>query len=113
MQKYTKADLVDFISAKMITSDYKLNKKEIRDFMTIYETAVYELLLDGIPVSFGDVGIFKFKTIKEQEERKSPLPQVKGMLPAIPSYTKLKFQPNKILGQEIKQKTLGKPFRLK
>lgn len=113
MQKYTKADVVDYVSIKLMTSKYNLTKREIRDIMTAYEEAVCELLTEGMSVSFGEVGTFKFKTIKEQPERESPLPSVHEMLPAVPTYTKIKFQPNINLSQEIKEKTLGKPFDLK
>ena len=111
MEKYTKTDVIDYISAKLITSDYNFNKNQIRDFMKIYEEAIYELLLEGVPVSFGCVGVFKFKTIQEQPERVSNLPAIKS-LPYSPAYTKVKFNPNKNLTQEIKEKTLGKPFEV-
>lgn len=113
MRKYTKTDLVDLMSAKLVVADFKMNKNQIREFMKIYENSVYELLLDGIPVSFGDVGVFKFKTIAAKEERKNNFAHGKDVFPAHEAYSKIKFHPSKSLIEQIRERTLGSPYDTK
>ena len=118
-KKYTKIDIVDMVSAKLITTEIKLTKKQISEILDIYQDTIYDILVNGEPVCFGNLGTFKFRTAQPREARPIPtnskFPNPKGLkyTQPVPMHTKLKFQVSKNLAQEIKEKTINAPFNTK